>query len=245
MLLLSAALLATIACTKENENSDNNAGASQSEESISTTALIGTYGYPSSHALTGKDFVIVNDSIVTFDNMTYTWSISGNHFTATNGRYYKMEFDITAISSKEMTISGSTWRYYQNDDEWRTQTDLSGTLVKTVTEVLTTLPDDIITGDWTFSGTLGSGWPLQVSDDHTCVWNYNFTCNWSTNGTTFNARGTGNYPRFKMQFTVDSITTSATQAILYVNGDYKDSVYRISGWEETGDELVGTFTRRF
>ena len=66
-----------------------------------------------------------------------------------------------------MDISGGAKRYNGSSQEWYTEKNMTGIVVKTVTEVLSGLPDDLVVGDWVFSGTLGSGWPLQVSDDHT------------------------------------------------------------------------------
>ena len=247
-LLLAATTLLAVSCGKDDTEPEANGGGSAggtATPAITESSIIGTWGYKSTHALTGNELVIKGDHTVTFDGKTYNWTLTDNQFVANAGNYFKIEFTINAINAKSMDISGGSKRYNGSSQEWYIEKNMTGTVVKTVTEVLSSLPDDLVVGDWVFSGTLGSGWPLQVSDDHTCIWNYNYTSNWNTEGPVFKARGTGNFPRFKMKFTVDSVTTSATNAIMYVTGDYRDSVYRISGWEETGDELVGMFTKSF
>jgi len=248
MLLFAVATMTVVSCGKDNtepENAGESAAGGSDSPAIAEANIIGTWGYKSTHALSGNELVIKGDHTVSFDGKTYNWSLTGNQFTANAGNYFKIEFTINALNAKSMDISGGAMRYNGTNQEWRTEKDMSGTVIKTVTEVLSTLPDSLVVGDWVFSGTLGSGWPLQVSSNHTCIWNYNYTSNWNTEGAVFKARGTGNFPRFKMQFTVDSVTTSATKAVMFVIGDYKDSVYRISGWEETGNELVGMFTKSF
>lgn len=247
-LLLAATTLLAVSCGKDDtvtETNDGGAVASSDTPAIIESDIIGIWGFKSTHLLAGNELTIKSDHTATFDGKTYNWTLTGNQFVANAGNYFKIEFTINAINAKSMDISGGSKRYNGSSQEWYTEKNMTGTVVKTVTEVLSSLTDDLVVGDWVFSGTLGSGWPLQVSDDHTCIWNYNYTSNWNTEGPVFKARGTGDFPRFKMKFTVDSVTTSATNAIMYVTGDYRDSVYRISGWEETGDELVGMFTKSF
>ena len=241
VLLFAAASLLAVSCNKEDITPD---AETPTTPAISEESIVGTWGYASSHELTGKNIVIKDNHTVTFGGMTYNWTLDGNKFTATSGNFYKLEFTINSFTKKRMSISGSTKRYNQSSDEWSVEKNLSGTVIKTVTEVLTSLPDDLLAGEWTLTGTIGTGWPLVISTDHTCVWNYWYTCNWTTNGAVFSGHGYGNYPRCRINFTVDSVTTSATMAILYVNGDFRDSVYHLQGgWQDEVTELKGMFRR--
>ena len=141
-LLLAATTLLAVSCGKDNTEPEANGGGSAggtATPAITESSIMGTWGYKSTHALTGNELVIKGDHTAIFDGKTYNWTLTDNQFVANAGNYFKIEFTINAINEKSMDISGGAKRYNGSSQEWYTEKNMTGTVVKTVTEVLSSL----------------------------------------------------------------------------------------------------------
>ena len=235
LLFVAATMFTFVSCNKDDDNS------------ISEASLVGEWGYQSSHTLAGKTMVFTDNNIVKYDGKDYTWQINKKHLRGVYRERFIIEFDIVEFDGTTMKISG-TVKDSIAQMSGAEPTDISGTLVKTVTYVPTSLDESMMPGQWrcdiSFNGIGVFG--LTVKEDHTCVGWYGYmTFDWSIKGKTFISNGGYTSDNYGIAFTPDSITTSATKIIMYVRGTNKHHKHDVLAGtdEDTTTEFAGKITK--
>ncbi|MBR1784792.1 MAG: hypothetical protein IJ760_05080 [Bacteroidales bacterium] len=244
VMFVAAATMFVTSCNKgDDNNGDNPSGGGSS--AISEANLVGEWGWPSSHTLAGETMVFTKNHIVKYDGKNYTWQISGKHLRGVFSERFIIEFDIVEIDGATMRISG-TVKDSIAQMSGVAPTDISGTLVKTRTFVPTSLDESMMIGDWRCDieemGTFG----LTVNEDHTCSgWHGSLSFDWSIEGTNFKSTGGYTSDNYEVEFSADSITTSAMKTIMYVKGTDKHHKHNVltGADEDSATEFTGKLTK--
>lgn len=206
LLFVAATMFSFSSCNKDDD-----------DNGISETNLVGEWGWPSDHALKFSKLVIKNDHTATFNSLPYTWTLKGNTFSGTAGNGHEINFKIKSLRGEKMVIEGE--ERLVSDVSSITLSDLSGTLIKTVTTTSPTLTEDIMVGTWKFKETgQYNQYDVIIKSDHTFEYQVSHDKGtWEIEGSKFiGIEKGGNYDGSDREysFTVESMTSSSTEVVL-------------------------------